>query len=179
MVHPLFLVHLDCSLPVAEVEDLGILTSGPSCSKSKVLSLFPILLSAFYSFLPLSASCSWQAQAYRLNLLPRCHLGSVQLSVISLYLACLVSSGQKDILYVLGAGTEDGGSYMKEVFGGHCQRKKMAPLTHKYTVLTKGFKVEGRNSVAYLSWCWWCWGVCMLGEMVELRTGRCVWEKGV
>lgn len=45
---------------------------------------------------------------------------------------------------MLGTGTEDSGSYKKEVFGGHRQRKKMILPTHKFTVLTKGFKIAGR-----------------------------------
>jgi hypothetical protein len=81
---------------------------------------------------------------------------------------------------VLGTGTEDGGSYhtRKKSSVVTVKERKMIPPTHNFTVLTKGFKMAGRNSATYPSWWWWWWGVCMLGVMVELRTGRHVWEKG-
>lgn len=50
------------------------------------------------------------------------------------------SSGQKDICMCWVQAQRMVGHTRKEV-----------PLTHKYTVLTKGFRMAGRNSVIYLS----------------------------
>lgn len=83
----LFPVHLDCSFPGAEVEDLRILTSCPSCSKPKAFVLVHNPTSGFLAhFCPLLPAAP-DRHRHTDRTLSKAYLGSVQLSVLSGYLA--------------------------------------------------------------------------------------------